>query len=108
MNSLFLKSATLSICLGMMIPVSHGAAIQTSNKTVKSKASAQRISTTEKSSLIEKALNQQKRSDSTTSPSADEVKVLNAIREASTQNFFAAQHERFSRLVQSLFLSHSS
>lgn len=108
MNSLFLKNATLSLCLGMMVQVSHSAAIPASSKVTKAKSTFTHNHSAEKPSLIEKALIQQKRTESTTSPSPDEVKVLNAIRVQPTQNFFAAQHQRFSLFVQSLFSSQKS
>ncbi|PHP56437.1 hypothetical protein, partial [Staphylococcus aureus] len=38
----------------------------------------------------------------------DELKVLNTIRFTPTQDFLAAQHERFSRFVQAMFQPHTS
>lgn len=109
MNSLFLKTLALSLSVSMMTQFSHSAAIATSSKVQTTKTTVMNVQGTEKTSLIEKALIQQKRADKQpTLPSADELKVLNAIRVAPTQNFFAAQHERFSRFVQALFESHES
>ncbi len=58
---------------------------------------------TEKTSLIEKALSQQKGSDRTTMTDTD-LKIMTSIKVAPTQNFFATQNQRFSRFVQSWFL----
>ncbi len=60
------------------------------------------------SSLIEKALDQQKRNTIVLPSTDDELKVLNTIRVTPTQNFLAAQHERFSRFVQAIFQPHTS
>lgn len=60
-------------------------------------------------SPIEKALSQQKRDryDSNTVIDNDQIKVMTTIQIAPTQNFFAEQHQRFSRFVQSIFPQHS-
>ena len=55
-----------------------------------------------------KALDQQKRNPVLLPATDDELKMLNNLRTTPTQNFFAAQHERFSRFVQSIFQPHSS
>ncbi len=108
MNSLFLKTFALSLSIGMMTQFSHAATIS-SSKVQNNKTTVLNAQSLEKTSLIEKALIQQKRANKQPAvASADELKVLNAIRVAPTQNFFAAQHEHFSRFVQSLFESHES
>ncbi|MFI7964423.1 DUF4179 domain-containing protein, partial [Acinetobacter baumannii] len=54
------------------------------------------------------ALDQQKRNPIVLPSTNDELKVLNTIRVTPTQNFLAAQHERFSRFVQAIFQPHAS
>ena len=95
----FKRTLCLSLFLICSVQVGHAAAIKESNN----------MKTIDKSSsLIVKALDQQKR-NSAISPSADdELKMLNTIRTTPTQNFFANQHERFSRFVQTIFQPHTS
>ena len=57
---------------------------------------------------MEKALNQQKKLPTETIQVSSDVKILNSIQTTPSQNFFAEQHQRFSRFVQSIFLSHNS
>ncbi len=58
--------------------------------------------------LLKKLLDQQKRNPIVLPSTNDELKVLNTIRVTPTQNFLAAQHERFSRFVQAIFQPHAS
>ena len=94
MKSTFLHTVTLSIGLACFSQLGHSAAIQRHDNTTMP---------TEKTSLIEKALSQQKGSDRTTMTDTD-LKIMTSIKVAPTQNFFATQNQRFSRFVQSLFL----
>ena len=81
------------------IQVGHAAAIKGNNN----------IKTIDKSSsLIVKALDQQKRNTAMLPSTDDELKMLNTIRTTPTQTFFASQHERFSRFVQTIFQPHNS
>jgi len=93
------KALSLSLVLGLASQFSTAAVLKdTPNKTGSDK----------QTSLIEKALDQQKRNLVVLPSTDDELKVLNTIRVTPTQNFLAAQHERFSRFVQSIFQPHVS
>jgi hypothetical protein len=94
-----LKTLCLSLFLVCSIQVGHAAAIKENNN----------IKTIDKSSsLIVKALDQQKRNTAMLPSTDDELKMLNTIRTTPTQTFFASQHERFSRFVQTIFQPHTS
>ena len=95
------KTLYLSLFLVGSVQIGHTAAIKESNniKTIDKSAS---------SSLIVKALDQQKRNTSMIPSTDDELKMLNTIRTTPTQNFFATQNQRFSRFVQSLFQQQNS
>ncbi|UUM28443.1 DUF4179 domain-containing protein [Acinetobacter colistiniresistens] len=94
------KTLCLSLFLACSVQLGHAAAIKESSN----------IRTIDKSSssLIVKALDQQKRNTSMLPSSDDELKMLNTIRTTPTQTFFASQHERFSRFVQTIFQPHTS
>ncbi|MFH7807625.1 hypothetical protein ACE01U_03020 [Acinetobacter sp. BSP-153] len=94
MKATFLHSVTLSIGLACMSQIGHSAAIQNNDKVAMP---------AEKTSLIEKALSQQKSGEKNTLTDTD-LKIMTSIKVAPTQNFFATQNQRFSRFVQSLFL----
>ena len=90
-----LKFKTIS-CLSVLlcsIHIGHAAVLQDNHhkKTIPS------------SSPITKALNQQKHNTLMLPSTDDELKMLNTLHTTPTQNFFASQHERFSRFVQSIF-----
>ena len=95
------KTLCLSLFLACSVQFGHAAAIKESSniKTIDKSTS---------SSLIGKALDQQKRNISMIPATDDELKMLNTIRTTPTQNFFATQNQRFSRFVQSLFLQQNS
>ena len=95
------KTLYLSLFLVCSVQIGHTAAIKESSniKTIDKSAS---------SSLIVKALDQQKRNTSMIPSTDDELKMLNTIRSTPTQNFFATQNQRFSRFVQSLFQQQNS
>ena len=92
------KILSLSLFLACSVQVGHAAAIkETAN-----------LKTVEKSSsLIVKALDQQKRNPAAL-PSSDELKMLNNMRTTPTQSFFATQNERFTRFVQTIFPQQNS
>lgn len=69
--------------------------------TVPSNPSAQQ-------SPIVKALLQQKRLDKNLVARDDQLRVIISLKNAPTQNSFADQHARFSRLIQSIFKSENS
>ncbi|WP_336167207.1 DUF4179 domain-containing protein [Acinetobacter sp. 161(2023)] len=93
------KALSLSLVLGFASQFSAAAALKdTPNK----------IGSDKQTSLIGKALDQQKRNLVVLPSTDDELKVLNTIRVTPTQNFLAAQHERFSRFVQAIFQPHTS
>lgn len=94
------KTLYLSLFLVCSVQVGHAAAIKESSN----------IKSFDKSSpnLIVKALDQQKRNTAMLPSNDDELKMLNTIRTNPTQNFFASQHERFSRFVQTIFQPHTS
>ncbi|QPF38196.1 hypothetical protein H0S58_01260 [Acinetobacter sp. TTH0-4] len=90
----FVKVLSLSLTVGLMTQLSHTAAIKTADTKV--------TLSPERSSLIEKVLQQQKQGANTLRPDND-LKVLTEIKVAPTQSFFAAQNQKFSRFVQALF-----
>ncbi len=93
------KTLCLSLFLVCSVQIGHAAAIKENNN----------IKTMEKTtSPIVKALDQQKRNNVMLPSTDDELKMLNTIRTTPTQTFFASQHERFSRFVQTIFQPHSS
>ena len=101
MNARLLKILIISLSLGSL-PTVQAAVIKTAPKSVSSSV------VTDRQSPIEKALDQQKRGDNKQMLESDQLKVLTSMNSAPTQNFLADQHQRFSRLLQSLFQPHSS
>lgn len=93
------QALSLSLTLGFMAQLGHAAAIKSSEAKV--------TLGSEKSSLIEKALQQQKQGGNTLRADND-LKMLTEIKVAPTQSFFAAQNQKFSRFVQALFPQSSS
>ena len=90
----------LSLCLFLACSVQVGLAAAIKETT--------NLKTVEKSSsLIVKALDQQKRNPAAL-PSSDELKMLNNMRSTPTQSFFATQNERFTRFVQTIFPQQNS
>lgn len=100
MKNQFNKALGLSLMLCLAPTITTAAAVkETTNK----------VSSSEKqSSLIVKALDQQKRSQKSFFQDDDELKMINTIKTKPSQNFLAAQHERFSRFVQAIFQPHNS
>ncbi len=94
-----IQALSLSLTLGFMAQMGHAAAIKSSEAKV--------TLAPEKSSLIEKALQQQKQGGNTLRADND-LKMLTEIKVAPTQSFFAAQNQKFSRFVQALFPQSSS
>ena len=105
------KALCFSLCTIMMVQAGQAAALP---KPIKNTTSALQVDKTNKMnkplSPIEKALSQQKRerTDSKFNLDNDQIKVMTTIQAAPTQNFFAEQHQRFSRFVQSFFPQHNS
>lgn len=93
------KALSLSLVLSLASQFSAAAVL----KDTPSKTGSEK-----QTSLIEKPLDQQKRNPIVLPSTNDELKVLNTIRVTPTQNFLAAQHERFSRFVQAIFQPHAS
>lgn len=95
----------LSLLLGFFAQTTQAAALQKSSKAIQVPLSIEK-----NQSPIEKALSQQKyqRSESKLLASKDQMKVITSISVAPTQNFFAAQNQRFSRFVQAIFPQQSS
>ncbi|MBI1451881.1 MULTISPECIES: hypothetical protein [Acinetobacter] len=94
--------AILCIALSFStLQLTHSAAI---NKTANTKVTLP----SDKTSLIEKALTQQKNESSKAQSSDDSLKVLTSIKTAPAQNFFASQNQSFSRFVQALFSTNPS
>lgn len=98
-----------TICLSLLISTAsqsgYSAALQKMTKPT------QAPMLMEKSlSPIEKALSQQKRDriENKVIVDNDQIKVMTALKIAPTQNFFAEQHQRFSRFVQAIFPQHNS
>ncbi|RKG33456.1 hypothetical protein [Acinetobacter tianfuensis] len=77
----------------------HTAAI---SKTANSKVTMP----AEKTSLIEKALTQQKMDDKKRSD--ESLKAVTSFKTAPAQSFFASQNQSFSRFVQALFATNAS
>ncbi|OTG75825.1 hypothetical protein B9T26_04840 [Acinetobacter sp. ANC 4169] len=94
-----IQALSLSLSLGFMAQLGHAAAIKATE--------AKLTLSPEKSSLIEKALQQQKHGANTLRADND-LKILTEIKVAPTQSFFAAQNQKFSRFVQALFPQNNS
>jgi hypothetical protein len=92
------KAFCLTIGIAVMTQFSHSAVInETNSKTT--------VAPLVKASPIEKAL-QQQRADKNRLDNS--LKVLTSINVPPTQSFLAAQNERFSRFIQSLFAQNNS
>ncbi|WP_445116794.1 DUF4179 domain-containing protein [Acinetobacter sp. WZC-1] len=102
MNTRIYKTVGLSFLLSLCVQAGHTAIIKDTQKQISSPI------VTEKLSPIEKALTQQKRGDNKLVPDNDQLRVLTSIKAAPTQNFFAEQHQRFSRFVQAFLQPHNS
>ena len=101
MRALKLKK---TLCLSLFLECS----VQFGHAAIKESSNIKTIDKSTSSSLIGKALDQQKRNISMIPATDDELKMLNTIRTTPTQNFFATQNQRFSRFVQSLFQQQNS
>lgn len=85
------QAVCLSLTLGCLTQGIHAAGLQKQIEKQKTP--------------IEKALTQQKldRSENKLLVNNEPIKVLTSISAAPTQNFFAEQNQRFSRLMQTIF-----
>lgn len=95
----FLKIYGLSLSLTLIGQMGHSAALKATETKVNLSP--------ERPSLMEKAL-QQQRKDSKILRDENDLRVLTEIKVAPTQSFFAAQNQRFSRIVQALFIQNNS
>lgn len=97
MKKSYLASATLSLSLAIFSSAAYSTTSNPANNAAYPYV---------KSSLMGKSLLEQPQ-DLTSYPSEDDIKFLSAIRTQPTQNFFANQHQKFSRFVQALFPNNS-
>lgn len=104
MNASILKAMGLAVSISL---VSQGGIAASLHKD---KSLATSNETKKNLSPIEQALIQQKREryENQDALSNDQLKLMIKMKTPPTQSFFAAQHESFSRFVQSLFYSQSS
>lgn len=104
MKAQFFKALCFSLTLGATLQTVNAATISKGTKPVTSSISL------DKQSPIEKALTQQKRdrTDSRLMTDNDQIRLMTSMNTAPTQNFLAAQHQRFSRFVQAIFPQHNS
>lgn len=99
----------LSLSLGFIAQGTQAAALPKQTKSaqvplvIEKQKSA--LENEKQKSLIEKAITQQKfeRTENKLLVKNEQIKVLTSISVAPTQNFFAEQNQRFSRLMQSIF-----
>lgn len=103
MKTYFLKILILSLSLSGLC-TAHAATLKSPVKTNTTTPTA----AIEKQTPIEKALSQQKRGEHKFTIDNDQLKIYTSIKTAPTQNFLADQHQRFSRILQSLFQQQSS
>ena len=97
--SQFLKIFSLSLSLALMTQLGHSAAI----KPIDCKTNF----SPERTSLMEKALQQQKQGSNIFHGDSD-IKVLTEFKITPSQSFLAAQNQKFSRLVQAIFTQNNS
>lgn len=102
MKTQFLKVLCLSLGLTVIASSGQAAALQDSKKVNSTHSSVEKVSP------MTKALNQQKKSATDATNLSNDVKIFTSIQAAPSQNFFAEQHQRFSRFVQSIFPAHNS
>lgn len=104
MKTAIFKALCLSLTLTATIQTVDAAAIPKNTKV------ATPLVSLEKQTPIEKALTQQKRErgDNRLIFQNDQIKILNSLKSAPSQNFLAEQHQRFSRFVQAFFPQHNS
>ncbi|WP_180135088.1 hypothetical protein [Acinetobacter sp. YH12070] len=92
-----------ALCLGLSLSVTAQTAFCAATNT----ASNNKLTMpAERTSLIEKAINQQKSEGK--GRTDDNLKVLTSIKAAPTQSFFASQNQSFSRFVQAIFSGSNS
>lgn len=105
MKTSLYQTICFSLLLGFVTQTTQAAAIQKTSKVVQAPLSIEK-----NQSPIEKALSQQKRdrTDNKLLVEKDQMKVITSISVAPTQNFLAAQNQRFSRFVQAIFPQQSS
>ena len=107
MKTHYLPACLISLSL---ISVGQTATAASLQKTAKNEQTTAVTSVAKDLSPLEKAVNQQKREryESKIGTEAEQLKINTSIKTAASQNFLAAQHQQFSKLLQSLFPQHSS
>ncbi len=104
------KTGILSLSILFIAPFSHAVIahpeLMTTTASTLNMAVAKPLTTVNKSSPIEKAIQQQKTEKSLHSD--ENLKVMTAIKVRPSQNFFAAQNQSFSRFLQNFFFNSNS
>ena len=96
-----------AVCLGLGMALSAQTAFCAATSTAASNTTSNKVSMpAERTSLIEKALNQQKSEGK--AHTDDSLKVLTSIKAPPSQSFFASQNQSFSRFVQAIFSGSNS
>ena len=96
-------ASALTTALLFSTSIGHSAAIKTTENKVTPVVANTSV---ERSSVIEKAIHQQK--TETKLHTDDDLKMLRAIKVGPTQSFLASQNQSFTRFVQALFASSNS
>ena len=106
MKTRYIQTILLSLTLIGLGQTASAASLQKAAKNVQT---SPMVSLSKDLSPLEKAVSQQKRERyESKSGYESEFKVNSSIKSAASQNFLAAQHQQFSKLLQSLFPQHSS
>ena len=92
-----------AVCLGLGMAFTAQSAFCAATCTA---ANSKVTMPAERSSLIEKAISQQKSEGK--GRSDDSLKVLTSIKAPPSQSFFASQNQSFSRFVQAIFSGSNS
>lgn len=103
----YFHGVVLGLCLSLGATDSYANVIENKDK-VTSKTAITLGKNVHHVSLIEKELSKQKQNTKAIDSDLDSIKILNAIHVQPSQNFFAYQHERFSRILQALFQTRDS
>lgn len=103
------QAICLSLTMGFITQGTQAAALPKPTKSVQAPLVIEKQKNTleneKQKSLIEKAITQQKfeRAENRLLVKNEQIKVLTSISVTPTQNFFAEQNQRFSRLMQTIF-----
>lgn len=104
----YFHSIVLGLCLSIGATGSYANVIESQNIKLNSKAVSTLGKHNHPNSLIEKELSKQKQNTKAIESDLNNIKILTAIHTQPSQNFFAYQHERFSRFLQALFPTRDS